>query len=64
MFKEGVNEMETKPNLVKEAITHTIEKNKIDTFNITDKPQESKSKKISSSAINQTRLDHCINKGH
>ena len=37
--------METEPNVVDEAITHTIEKNKIDTVNETDKPQASKSKK-------------------
>ena len=34
-----------KPNVVDEAITHPIAKNKIDTINKTDKPQASKSKK-------------------
>ena len=34
-----------KPNVVKEAITRTIAKNKIDTVNETDNPQSSKSKK-------------------
>ena len=36
--------METEPNVVDKAITHPIEKNKIDTVNKTDKPQASKSK--------------------
>ena len=45
MVKEGINDTETKPNVVKEAITHPIAKNKIDTVNETDKPQSSKSKK-------------------
>ena len=40
--------METEPNVVDEAITHPIEKNKIDTVNETDKPQASKSKKYKS----------------
>ena len=37
--------METKLNVMKEAITHPIATNKIDTVNETDKPQASKSKK-------------------
>ena len=37
--------METKRNVVKTAITHHKGKNKIDTFNKTDKPQASKIKK-------------------
>ena len=44
--KEGINDMETKPNVVKEAITHPITTNKTNAFNETDKPQASKSKKI------------------
>ena len=42
MVKEGTNDLETKPNVVKEAITHTIATNKFNTFNKTDKPQASK----------------------
>ena len=38
MVKEGVNYMETKPNVEKEAITCPIAKNIIDTINKTDKP--------------------------
>ena len=38
-FKEGIMEMGTKPNVVKEAINPPIEKINIDTFNKTDKPQ-------------------------
>ena len=45
MVKEGINDTETKPNAVKEDITPTIAKNKIDTVNETDKPQASQSKK-------------------
>ena len=43
--KEGINDMETKPNVVDEAIIHPIAKNKIDTINETEKPQAPKSKK-------------------
>ena len=45
MVKEGINDTETKPNAVKEDITPTIAKNKIDTVKKTDKPQAYKSKK-------------------
>ena len=37
VFKEGNNDMGTKPNEVKEYITLTIAKNDIDTFNKTEK---------------------------
>ena len=40
--------MKQKSNVVEEAITHTIAKNKIDTVNETDKPQAYKSKKYKS----------------
>ena len=36
VFKEGNNDMGTKPNEVKEYITLTIAKNDIDTFNKTE----------------------------
>ena len=39
IFKEGINEMETKPNVVKEAITPPITKNIIDTVKKTEKSQ-------------------------
>ena len=39
--KKVINNMETKPNLVGEAITHPIAKNKIDTVNKTDQSQAS-----------------------
>ena len=45
MFKEGVNNMETKRNVVKIAITHHKGKDNIETVNKRDKPQESKTKK-------------------
>ena len=50
MVKEGINDTETKPNVVKKAITPPIAKNKIDTVNETDKPQASKSKKDKSTS--------------
>ena len=37
--------METKPNVVEEAIAHTMKKNNIDAINETEKPQASQSKK-------------------
>ena len=39
LFKEGINEMKSKPEVVDKAITHTTEKNKNDTANKTYKPQ-------------------------
>ena len=42
MVKEGTNDKETKLNMVKEAITPPIAKNKIITVNKTEKPHESK----------------------
>ena len=36
-IKEGINNMETKPNLVKESINTFIAKNNIDTVNKTEK---------------------------
>ena len=56
--------MGTKPNMMKEAITPPIAKNKIDTVNKTDKPQPYKSKRINPSAMNQTKVDHWINQVH
>ena len=44
MVKEGINNMETKLNVVKTAITHHKRGNKIDTVNKIDKPQSSKIK--------------------
>ena len=61
IVKEGINDMETRPNVVDEAITHPISNNKIDTINKTDKTQCSKSKKINPSAMNQTKVYHWIN---
>ena len=45
LVKEGINDMETKPNMVEKAITHHMGENKIDAINETDKPQLSQSKK-------------------
>ena len=45
MVKEGINDMETKPNLEYESITHTIAKNKFDSINETDKPKTIQSEK-------------------
>ena len=48
MVKEGINDMETKSNVAKEAITPPIATNKIDTVKETEKPQAFKSKKYKS----------------
>ena len=45
MVKKGINQMKKKPKVVKEAITHPITTNKIDTINERDKRQASQSKK-------------------
>ena len=63
IVKEGINDMGTKLNVVKEAITPPISKNNIDTVNIIEKPQASKIKKINPSEINQTKVNHWINQG-
>ena len=58
--KEGINDMETKPNVVNKAITHPIAKNKIDSINETDKLQASQSEKyisISYESNNGISLD-------
>ena len=47
MVKEWINNKK-KSNVVKEAITHPIAKNKIDTVNETEKPQVYKRKKDTS----------------
>ena len=46
MLKKEVNDMEIKPNVVEEDITHPI-------INKTDKPQASKSKKTNPSEMNK-----------
>ena len=48
MVKEGINDIETKRNVVEKAITHHKEKNKIDAINETDKLKASQSKKYKS----------------
>ena len=48
IVKEGINDMETEPNMAKEAITHPIATTKIDTVKEKYKPQTSKSKKYKS----------------
>ena len=45
MVKEGINDMDTKHNVVEKNITHLIENNKIDAINKTDKQQASQSEK-------------------
>ena len=60
MAKEGINDIK-KPNVLKEAITHPIEKNKIDTVNETEKQQASKSKK-DKPIINKSDKDRSLDK--
>ena len=54
IVKEGINDMEIKPNVVKKSITPSIAKNNIDKVNKTEKPQAS---------INQAKANHWINQG-
>ena len=56
MVKDGINNMETKLNVVKTSIANHTEKSKIDTVNKTEKPQASKSKNINLYSMNQTRV--------
>ena len=64
IVKEGINYMETKPNVVDEAITHPTGKNKLDTVNKKTNQKHIKVKNINPSAMNQTRVYHWINQGH
>ena len=59
--KEGINDMGTKPNVVKEAITIPIAKNNIDTVNKTDKSRASKRKKYQSIS-NKSDKDKSLDK--
>ena len=61
IFKEEMNEMVKKTNVVKKAITTPFSKNNINTVNKTEKLQASKRKKINPSAINQTKVNNWIN---
>ena len=61
MVKEGINDMETKPNVVKEAITHPIEKIELTQSRKKKNHKHLKAKKLNPSAINLTKVDHRIN---
>ena len=61
IVKEGINDMEKKPNVVKEDITHPIAKNNIDTVSKTEKPQASKIK-IYKSIINKSDKGKSLDK--
>ena len=60
-FKEGINYMGAKPNVVKEAITPPITKNNIDTVNKTDK-SEAFNKKVYTSSINKSDKGKSLDK--
>ena len=64
IVQEGINDMGTKPNLAKEAITTPIDKNNIYTVNKIEKPQASIKKKINPSAINQTKVTGPVGSNH
>ena len=53
IVKEGMNNMETKPNVVGKTITHCMGENKIYAINKTDRPQAYQSK-IYKSFINES----------
>ena len=63
MAKEGINDREAKPNVVKEDITHTIAKTILAQSTKQRNHKHLKLKKINPSAINQTKVDHWINQG-
>ena len=63
VFKEGNNYTKEKPNVMKESITPTIEKKKIDTVNKTEKSQASNKNYIYPEAINTTKVNHWMNQG-
>ena len=54
-FKEGINDMVTKPNMAKEAITLPIEKI---VLTQSKKKKPSIKKKIHPAAINLTKINH------
>ena len=64
MVKEWITDMETKPNVVKEAITPFIEKIILTQSMKQINHKHLKVKKINPSAINQTKVDHLINQVH
>ena len=63
IVREGINEMGTKPNVVKESVTPPIAKNSFDTGNKTDKSQASKNIYMHPASIKMTKVNHWINQG-
>ena len=63
IVREGIIEMGTKPNVVKEAVTPPIAKNSFDTGNKTDKSQASKYIYMHPESIKMTKVNHWINQG-
>ena len=64
MVKEWINDMETKNNVVEEAIPHPIAKIKFTPSMKQTNHKHLKVKNINPLAINQTRVDHWINQGN
>ena len=58
IVKEGINNMGTKPNVLKKSITLPTAKNNIDTVNMTEKSQASNKKLIHPAEINLTTVNH------
>ena len=63
VVKEGNNDMGTKPNEVKEAITPLIAKNNIDTVKKQINHKHPIKQQIHTAAINLTKVNHWINQG-
>ena len=61
MVKEGINYMETEPNVVEKAITHHTKKIKLTPKTKQTNHKHLKVKKINLSAMNQTKVYHWIN---
>ena len=63
MAKEGINNMETKPNVVEKVINNRRKKIKLTPCIKQTNHKHLKVKKINLSAINQTRVYNWINQG-
>ena len=62
-LKEGINDMEKNPYVVKEAITPPIEKIILTQSKKQINHKYLKEKKLNPSEINQTKVNHLINQG-
>ena len=64
MVKEGINDTETKPNVVEKAITHRMGEIKLTPKTKQTNHKHLKVRQINLSATNQTKVCTWINQGH